>query len=77
MSINFGHLIQSVPIWSGVSYLARTFPMPTNKYFKWILGGVQYVLANPDLGSHNFRSAKIDQQFDDLKDKIDEVNKKP
>lgn len=59
-------------VWTLASYAAQTFPMPESKYAKWILGIIQYGLANRHLGDENFKSAKIDDAFDKLKDKIED-----
>lgn len=56
--------------WTVLAYAAQTFPMPSNKYAKWLLGCVQFILANKKEGIANFNSANIDQKFDNLKDKI-------
>lgn len=48
--------------WMVASYAAQTFPMPDNKYAKWLLGLIQLILANKTQGLQNFTAAKQQSQ---------------
>lgn len=74
MHFDFLSGLYSIVGWTGLAYAAQTFPMPSNKYGKWILGIVQYMLANKQLADQNFASAKKDQQWDDKLQEIKDKN---
>lgn len=46
---------------SMLSYAARTIPQPKNPWGLWIVGIIQFGLANKDLGNANFEQAKLQQ----------------
>ena len=45
---------EAVVAYGVVSYAVGTFPTPTNKYAKWILGAIQFLLANTEKGKAAF-----------------------
>lgn len=45
--------------WTLMSYAAQTFPKPKNVYGLWILGLVQFGLANKTLAQDNFKTAQV------------------
>lgn len=42
-----------------LSYAAKSFPKPSNQYCLWILGVIQFILANRDLSKENFQTAAL------------------
>lgn len=43
---HFTEFLSGALLWALLAHLAQTFPVPDNKYAKWLLSGVQFALAN-------------------------------
>lgn len=51
------------------SYAFKIFPMPSNKYGKWLLAVIQFALANSEKGQQNISAAGIQGKIEDFKEK--------
>lgn len=55
----FHNPVNTVLVWSGIVYAMKTIPMPTNDWARWIVGILQYLATNSELGKRNFNSSEI------------------
>ncbi len=50
---------QGAAVYGMMSYGARTFPVPTNVYAKWLVGLVQFGLSNYERGMAAFGTTTV------------------
>lgn len=48
MGTDWSSILTGATVYGVLSYMARTIPHVENVWARWIIGGVQYILANPD-----------------------------
>lgn len=58
MNIDWQTILYGGAVYGVLSYLARTIPPVANPWARWLIGGVQYFFANPDL-AHPPTPAKL------------------
>jgi hypothetical protein len=54
MHINWQSLITGAVAIGAASHAANTIPLPDNKWVRWAIGTVQYILANYGKGAEAF-----------------------
>jgi len=51
MHFNVTQMLQGAAVYGAAAYAARTIPIPSNPWLKWVVGIFQYVLSNVEKGN--------------------------
>lgn len=66
MHFHLSEIATSIGVWTVIQYAFKTIPMPPNKYAQWLIGVIQFGLANSEIARQNFSAAGTQQKVDDL-----------
>lgn len=55
MMIHWQEVLGTIAVWNVAAYALSTFPPPENKYARWFMGVLQFIVANHNKAKEAFQ----------------------